>query len=57
MSTIWPIDKALSGATTPGQSELRSDGKEGVLRIPLSSSINGASPWDCFVSCQDTRCG
>ena len=33
-SSIWPIDRALSGATTQGQSELGSDGNEGVLRIP-----------------------
>ena len=33
-SSIWPIDRTLLGATTPGQSEPGSDGNEGVLRIP-----------------------
>ena len=32
---------ALSGATTPGQSGPVSDGNEGVLRIPQSSSTAG----------------
>ena len=52
-SFIWPIEgvwKDLSGATTPGQSELGSDGNEGVLRIPPSSSIAGTSPFDYLVS-------
>ena len=40
-SSIWPIDRTLSGATTPGQSGPESDGNEGVLRIPQSSSIIG----------------
>ena len=47
----------LSGATTPGQSGPGSDGNEGVLRIPQSSSIAGTSPSDCLVSYQDTRWG
>ena len=37
------MDTALSGATTPGQSGPGSDGNEGVLRIPQSSSITGTS--------------
>ena len=41
---------APSGATTPGQSEPGSDGYEGVLRIPQSSSTAGTSPSDCLVS-------
>ena len=41
-SSIWPIDRTLSGATTPGQSGPGSDGNEGVLRIPQNSSITGA---------------
>ena len=49
-SSIWPIDGTLSGATTPGQSGTGSDGAEGVLRIPQSSSITGTSPSDCLVS-------
>ena len=43
-SSIWPIDRALPGATTPGQSGSRSDGNKGVLRIPRTS------PSDCFAS-------
>ena len=30
---------------------------EGILHIPLSCSITGASPSDCLVSYQDTRWG
>ena len=36
-SSIRPINKILSGATTLGQSGPGSDGNEGVLRIPQSS--------------------
>ena len=50
ISSILPIDKTLSGATTPGQSEPGSDDIEGVLRIPQSSNITGASPSDCLMS-------
>ena len=46
---------SLSGATTPSQSGPGSDGNEGVLRIPQSSSIAGTSPSDCLASYQDTR--
>ena len=49
-SSIWLIDRTLSGATTPGQSGPGSDGNEGVLHIPQSSSITEASPSDCLVS-------
>ena len=49
-SSIWlPIDRTLSGVTTPGQSGPGSDGNEGVFHIPQSSSITGASPSDCLV--------
>ena len=34
----------LSGVTTPSQSKPGSNGNEGALRIPQSSSITGASP-------------
>ena len=51
-SSIWPIDRTLSVANTPDQSGPESDGNEGVLCIPQSSSINGASPLDCLVSYQ-----
>ena len=49
-SSIWPIDKTLSGATTLGQSGPGSNGNEGVLHIPQSSSITEASPSDYSVS-------
>ena len=49
-SSIWPIDRALSGATTLGQSGPGSDGNKGVLCISHSSSITGTSPSDCLVS-------
>ena len=49
-SSIWPIDRTLSGATTPGQSGTGSNGNEGVLLIPESNSITGTSPSDCLVS-------
>ena len=49
-SSIWPMDRTLSGATTPGQSGPGSDGNERVLRIPQSSSIAEASSLDCLVS-------
>ena len=32
-SSIWSIDRTLSGATIPGQSEPGSDGNEGVILI------------------------
>ena len=44
------MDRALSGATTLGQSGPGSDGNKGVLRIPQSSGIIGTSPSDCLVS-------
>ena len=49
-SSIWPIDRALSGTTTLGQSEPESSGNKGMLHIPQSSSITGTSPSDCLVS-------
>ena len=49
-SSIWSIDRTLSGATTPDQSGPGSDGNEGVLHIPQSSTITGTSPSDCLVS-------
>ena len=44
------MDRALLGATTSGQSGPGSDGNEGVLCIPQSSSTAGTSPSDCLVS-------
>ena len=40
-NSIWPIDRTLFGASTPGQILLGSDGNEGVFDIPQSSSITG----------------
>ena len=48
-SSIWPIDRTLSGATTPGQSGLGTHDDEEVPSIPQSSRITGASPLDCPV--------
>ena len=45
-SNVWPIDRTLSGTTTPGQSGPGSNGNKGVLCIPQSSCITGASPVD-----------
>ena len=47
-SSIWPIEKTLSDATTLVQSETLSDGNERVLCI--LQSITWASPSDCLVS-------
>ena len=33
-SSIWPIDKTLSVATTSGQTGPESDGNKGRLRFP-----------------------
>ena len=48
--SIWPIDRTLSGATTPDQSESRSNDNEGVLRISQSLNFTKASPSDCLES-------
>ena len=48
-SSIWPIDRTLSGATTLGQSGPEGNGNEGMLCIPQSSSITGTSPSDNLV--------
>ena len=49
-SSIWPIDRTLISATTPGQSEPGSDGNKEVLHIPQSSGITRTSLSDCLVS-------
>ena len=49
-SSIWPIDKTLLDATTPGQSAPGSDDNERVLCISQMSSITGTSPPDYLVS-------
>ena len=38
-SFTWPIDRILSGASTPGQSRPGNDGNEGFLSIPQSSNM------------------
>ena len=50
LSSIWPINRILSGATTLGKSGPGIDGNKGVLHIPQSSSISGASGSHCLVS-------
>ena len=45
-TSIWPIDRTLSGATNTGQTGPGSDGNKGVLCIPQSSSITQSSPSD-----------
>ena len=49
-SSVLAIDRTLSGAITPGQSGLGSDGNKGVLFIPQSFNIAGRSRSDCLVS-------
>ena len=39
-SSIRPIARILSGATTPGQNGPGNGGSEGVVRIPRISSIH-----------------
>ena len=55
--SIWAIDRTLWATTTPGQSAPGSDGNEGVLRIPLNSSVTGALPSDYLVSYLGHRVG
>ena len=49
-SSVWPIDRTLSDANSPGQSWPGSDGSERVLCILQSSSITRTSPSYCLVS-------
>ena len=46
--SIWPLDRILTGSTTLGQSRPGSNGNEGVLYIPQSSSISWSSPSDAI---------
>ena len=55
-SSIWSLDRTLSGATIPCQSGPGSDGNKGALHIRQSSSVTGTSPSDCLVSYLETRC-
>ena len=56
-SSIWPIDRTLSGPTTLGKSGPRNDVNEGVLRIPQSSTITGASLSVCLMSYREHSLG
>ena len=49
------MNRTLSGATNLGQSGPGKDSNEGLLCIPQSSSITGASSSDYLMSYQDTR--
>ena len=49
-SSIWPIDRNLLGAITPGQSGPGSKASEGIPHNPQSFSVTGASPSDCLLS-------
>ena len=49
-SSFWPIDRTLSGPTTPGQSGSGIDDNEEVHSITQSSNITEISPSDCLVS-------
>ena len=49
-SSIWPIDRTLSGAATPGQSRPRINGNKGVLSISQSSGITVAAWSYCLMS-------
>ena len=49
-SLILPIDRTLLGATTLGLSGPGSNGNEGVLHIPQSSSITRVPTSDCLMS-------
>ena len=56
-SSIWRIDRTLSGAITLGQSRPGSDSNEEILCIPQRSSITGTSPSDCLMSLQEHLLG
>ena len=47
--SIWPVDRTKSVATSPGLCRPGSEGKNGVIRVPRTSSITGASPSDYLV--------
>ena len=56
-SSIWSIDRILSGATNAGQSGPGSDSNETVHCIPQNSSITGVSLFYCFVSYREHSLG
>ena len=47
-SSIWPIDRTLSGAITPGHRWPGSDGNEGYSAFP--KALAEATPSDCLLS-------
>ena len=49
-TSIQSIDRTLSGATIPGQSQPGRDDNKGILCIPQIPRITGASPSDCLLS-------
>ena len=49
-SSIQSIDRALTGATTTGQSGPGSNGNEGVLLILQGPNNTGTLPSDCLAS-------
>ena len=44
--SLWPIDRSLSIATTPGESRAGRNDNEGVYCIPQNLDITGTSPSD-----------
>ena len=56
-SSIWPIDRTLSGTTTPRLSGHESDGNEGIPHIPIGPAF--LETHDQIVKChnQDIRWG
>ena len=49
-SSIWSIERTLSGVTTSEQSRPARNGSKWVLRLSQSSSIHGTTPLDCLAS-------
>ena len=47
-SSIWPIDRTLSCASTPNQNGAGSNGNEVTFHIPKSFSVTWNSPSDCW---------
>ena len=48
--SIWPINRTLSGATTPDQSGSGSNDNEGVFHVPQSFKIGASLRWFCIIS-------
>ena len=57
VNSIWPIDRALSSDSIPGQSGPGSYDNEGVFLIPQTPNITETSSSYCLVSYQDTYWG